>query len=213
MFGVMQHPPYLQPRQVLRLARFIAGRHHWRCNAGETRAAWILLYQAVVLSGLDAYAATTCRGRLMTVWTSTYHRRHTHLVRTKTQLVIVVLAVYGIYSTVLGLMMILSPGFFFDTVGGFGPRNNHYIFDVAAFELPLGLLYLAAIKWPGWRTPTLALATLHYGLHAISHLIDINRANTAWIGVCDFVVIAVGTAIHAVALWLSTQPQPDVALR
>lgn len=116
-----------------------------------------------------------------------------------------VLLVYGIYSTLLGLTMIFAPGFFFDTVGGFGARNEHYIFDTAAFELLLGLLYLAAIRWPGWRVPVLAFATLHYLLHAISHLIDIDNANTDWVGVFDFVVIAIGTVIHAVALWFSIQ--------
>jgi len=48
-------------------------------------------------------------------------------------------------------------------------------------------------------------ATLHYVVHAISHLIDINNANTHWVGVFDFVVIAIGTAIHAIALWFSVR--------
>ncbi|MGB8503475.1 hypothetical protein, partial [Mycobacterium sp.] len=107
--------------------------------------------------------------------------------RSKSTVVVTVLLVYGIYSTLLGLVMIVAPGFFFDTVGGFGPRNGHYIFDTAAFELPLGLLYLAAIRWPSWRVPVLAFATAHYVLHAISHLIDVNTANIHWVGVFDFV--------------------------
>jgi hypothetical protein len=127
--------------------------------------------------------------------------------RSKTAVVVTVLLVYGIYSTALGLVMIFAPAFFFDTVGGFGVRNGHYIADVAAFELPLGLLYLAAIKWPSWRVPALVFATLHYVLHAISHMTDINNAIPHWVGVFDFVVIAIGTAIHAVALWFSVQLQ------
>lgn len=125
--------------------------------------------------------------------------------RSKSAVVVTVLLVYGIYSTLLGLAMIVAPGFFFDTVGGFGARNDHYIFDTAAFELPLGLSYLAAIRWPGWRVPVLAFATLHYVLHAISHLIDLATANMYWVGVFDFVVIAIGTLIHSVALWFSVQ--------
>jgi hypothetical protein len=124
-------------------------------------------------------------------------------VKFKSRIVVAVLLIYGIYSTVLGLVMLGAPGFFFDTVGGFGIRNGHYIFDVAAFELPLGLTYLAAIKWPRWRLPTLAFATAHYVLHAVSHLIDIGNANTPWIGVFDFVAIAVGTAVHGIALWFT----------
>ena len=125
--------------------------------------------------------------------------------RSKSTVVVTVLLVYGIYSTLLGLVMIVAPGFFFDTVGGFGPRNGHYVFDTAAFELPLGLLYLAAIRWPSWRVPVLAFATAHYVMHAISHLIDVNTANIHWVGVFDFVVIVVGLVIHALALWFSVQ--------
>jgi hypothetical protein len=114
-----------------------------------------------------------------------------------------VLVIYGIYSTVLGLVMLFAPGFLFDTVGGFGVRNDHYIFDLAGFELPLGLMYLAAIRWPGWRVPTLAFATAHYVLHAVSHLIDIGNATPPWVGVFDFIAIAVGLLVHAIAWWFS----------
>jgi hypothetical protein len=131
--------------------------------------------------------------------------------RSKATVVVAVLLIYGLYSTLLGLVMIFVPGFFFGTVGGFGPRNGHYIFDLAAFELPLGLLYLAAIRWPGWRAPTLAFATIHYVLHAISHLIDIDNANRPWVGTFDFLVIAIGIAIHALAWWFSVQLRVDLS--
>jgi hypothetical protein len=124
-------------------------------------------------------------------------------IRFKSRVVVAVLVIYGIYSTVLGLVMLFAPGFFFETVGGFGVRNSHYIFDLAGFELPLGLMYLAAIRYPAWRVPTLAFATAHYVLHAISHLIDIDNATTAWVGVFDFVAIAVGLLVHAIAWWFS----------
>jgi hypothetical protein len=60
-------------------------------------------------------------------------------IRFKSRTVVAVLVIYGIYSTVGGLVMLLfAPGFLFDTIGGFGVRNGHYIFDLASFELPLG---------------------------------------------------------------------------
>lgn len=123
--------------------------------------------------------------------------------RFKTRIVVAVLWIYGIYSTVLGVVMIGAQDFFFATVGGFGVRNSHYIFDLAGFELPLGLMYLAAIRWPSWRVPTLTFATAHYVLHSVSHLVDIGNASTPWIGVFDFVAIAVGTVAHAIALWFA----------
>ena len=118
----------------------------------------------------------------------------------KTRIVVAVLWIYGVYSTVVGTVMLVAPGFLFDTVGGFGVFNAHYVFDLGGFELPLGLMYFAAIRWPGWRVPTLAFATAHYVLHSVSHLIDIGNAVVPWVGVFVFVAVAMGTVAHAIAL-------------
>ena len=83
---------------------------------------------------------------------------------------------FGMYSVLIGLFMFVAPGTFFDTLGNFGARNDHYIFDNATFEFPLGLMMLAAVRWPSWRVPALAFATLHWGLHALSHIIDPHHA-------------------------------------
>src|SRR5258708_2178862 len=91
--------------------------------------------------------------------------------RTRVRYIEVTLIVFGVYSVLLGLFMFVAPGTFFDTLGNFGARNDHYIFDNAAFEFPLGLMMLAAIRWPSWRVPALAFAPLHWGLHALSHLV------------------------------------------
>jgi hypothetical protein len=82
----------------------------------------------------------------------------------------------------LGLFMLLAPGEFFVTLGAFGPRNDHYIFDNASFELPLGLLLLAAVRWRSWRVPALSFATAHWALHALSHFVDTNHADGQIVG-------------------------------
>jgi hypothetical protein len=112
----------------------------------------------------------------------------------------VILVVFGIYSIALGLFMILSPGVFFDTLGAFGARNDHYTFDNASFELPLGLLLLAAVRWRAWRVPSLAFATAHWGLHALSHILDTNHRVGAWVGYLEFAGLAVSTVLLAIAL-------------
>jgi hypothetical protein len=76
---------------------------------------------------------------------------------TRSRYVDIMLVVYGIYSVAVGVFMALGPVAFFDTLGAFGARNTHYIFDNASFELPLGLLLLAAMRWSTWRVPALAL--------------------------------------------------------
>jgi hypothetical protein len=92
--------------------------------------------------------------------------------RTRAGFVEVTLIVFGLYALTIGLFMLFAPGAFFDTLGTFGVRNDHYIFDNATFEIPQGLMLLAAIRWPSWRVPALSFATLHWALHALSHTID-----------------------------------------
>lgn len=112
----------------------------------------------------------------------------------------VVLAVFGVYSVAVGLFMLLAPGTFFDTLGAFGTRNDHYILDNASFELPLGLMMLAALKWPRWQVPALAFATGHWALHSLSHLIDTNHAAGTWVGWLEAAGLVLTTALLAIAL-------------
>jgi hypothetical protein len=78
--------------------------------------------------------------------------------RTRARYVEVILIVFGVYSVLLAVFMFVAPGTFFDTLGNFGARNDHYIFDNATFEFPLGLMMLAAARWSSWRVPALAFA-------------------------------------------------------
>jgi hypothetical protein len=121
----------------------------------------------------------------------------------RSRFVDIVLIVFGVYSVVLGLFMMVAPGPFFDTVGSFGVRNDHYIFDNATFELPLGLLLLAAIRWPSWRVPALAFATVHWGLHALSHGLDPHHAAGITVGLLEFGGLVLATAWLAIALHYS----------
>lgn len=120
--------------------------------------------------------------------------------RTRARYVEVTLIVFGVYCLLIGLFMIVAPGTFYDTLGNFGVRNDHYIFDVAAFELPLGLMLLAAVKWQTWRVPALAFATVHWGLHALSHIIDPHHAAGDAIGWLEAGGLVGTTALLAIAL-------------
>jgi hypothetical protein len=120
--------------------------------------------------------------------------------RARARYVEVTLIVFGVYSVLVGLFMLVAPGTFFDTLGNFGARNDHYIFDNASFELPLGLMMLAAARWRAWRIPALAFATLHWGLHALSHIIDPHHAAGDSIGWLEAAGLVVTTALLAIAL-------------
>jgi hypothetical protein len=129
--------------------------------------------------------------------------------RTRSRFVTAVLFAFGSYSVLIGLFMMVSPGVFFDTLGSFGVRNDHYIFDNATFELPLGLLLLAAARWPSWRIPALAFATTHWGLHAMSHGIDPHHADGTAVGWLEFAGLVVATALLAIALRYSVNDRPS----
>jgi hypothetical protein len=119
--------------------------------------------------------------------------------RTRADLVQVTLIVFGVYALGLGLFMVFFPGTFFDTLGTFGVRNNHYIFDNATFEIPQGLLLLAAVRRMSWRVPALAFATTHWALHSVSHIVDPHHGAGDLIGWLEAGGLVATTVILAVA--------------
>jgi hypothetical protein len=102
----------------------------------------------------------------------------------------------------LGLLLWLTPGFFYDEIGPFGPRNDHYMADVATFYLALGAAAFVAVRRQSWRVPVLALALVQYGLHSLNHLIDIGESEPSWIGPADFVSLTLGAVLVA---WMLKQ--------
>ena len=107
------------------------------------------------------------------------------------------LVVFGITQLALGLFLALAPGTFFDAIGPFGTRNDHYMRDLATFYIALGVAGLVAVRRPGWRVPVLALATIEFVLHAINHLADIGEADPKWNGPATFALVAASTALLA----------------
>ena len=120
--------------------------------------------------------------------------------RTRAGIVELSLVVFGVYALGIGLFMVFFPGTFFDTLGTFGVRNDHYIFDNATFEVPQGLLLLAAVRRVSWRVPALTFATLHWALHAISHIIDPHHGAGDFIGWLEAGGLVATTVILAMAL-------------
>ncbi len=106
------------------------------------------------------------------------------------------LGVLGVSEVLLGLWMVLAPRSFFDSIGGFGAYNPHYMRDVATFELAIGLVALLAIRRPSWWPATLAVAAVQFGLHAVNHIADAGRAEELAAGIFDAV------SLTAVALLL-----------
>lgn len=105
------------------------------------------------------------------------------------------LLLFGLSSLALGLLMIVAPGAFFTLVGPYGVRNDHFIHDTASFQIALAVLLLVALRCRSWRVPALVANAIQWGLHTISHLLDIDDATPGWLGYFDFVALAAGTAV------------------
>ena len=97
-----------------------------------------------------------------------------------------ILLVIAVYHLALGAFMFFAPGAFYDSLGKFPPRNDHYTKDVATFYIALGVAFYASVRLRSWRTPLLAFTALEYGLHALNHLIDVNDAASDFTGWFDF---------------------------
>ena len=103
-----------------------------------------------------------------------------------------ILVLVGITHVGLFAWMAFDPSGFFDAIGDFGPRNDHYIRDAAMFPLAMGAGFLGAAVRPRWRAPVLAVAAVWYIAHAVNHLIDINDSGA---GTFDFVSLLVSAIL------------------
>ena len=112
------------------------------------------------------------------------------------------LIVFAAGQLVLGLLPWLTPGFFYDEIGPYPPRNDHYMADLATFYLALGAVALASVSRERWRIPVLTLALVQYGLHSLNHLIDIGDSHPGWLGPANFVSLLLTTVLLG---WMLTR--------
>ena len=112
------------------------------------------------------------------------------------------LLVFAAVQLVLGVLLWLAPGFFFDQIGPYGVRNDHYMADLATWYLALGAALLVAVRRPSWRVPVIAVALAQYALHSLNHLIDIGESDPSWIGPADFVSLTLAAVLLA---WMLRQ--------
>jgi hypothetical protein len=105
------------------------------------------------------------------------------------------LLAFALGQLVLGLLLWLTPGFFYESIGPYGPRNDHYMGDVASWYLALGAVALVALRRESWRVPVLAFAFIQYALHSVNHLIDVGEAHPSWLGPANFISLVVTTLL------------------
>jgi uncharacterized protein DUF4345 len=100
-------------------------------------------------------------------------------------------------QAVIGLAQVLAPGSFYDAIANFGPRNDHFLRDVASYYLASAVALAVAARQPSWRAPVLALVGVQYLLHAIGHVADAGDADPSWVGPFDVATLAIGVLLIA----------------
>jgi hypothetical protein len=108
----------------------------------------------------------------------------------------------------LGTWMVVSPGSFAERVAPFGARNDHLLRDMASWELALAALAAVAVARPAWRAPVVALALVHFALHAVNHLVDVGEADPGWVGPADLALLALGAAGPRRGCWRACSGGP-----
>ena len=117
------------------------------------------------------------------------------------------LIAFGLLNVVTGLGLAFAPGAFFESVGPYGVRNDHYMGDLATYYVALGGALLVAARWRSWRVPVLAIALTQGLLHAFNHLIDIDEARPAWIGPSNLISLTVLGALLLLLLVAAVRRQ------
>ena len=102
--------------------------------------------------------------------------------RSRLDLVDAVLLTVAAGQVLAGLLAFLTPRVFYDQVGPFPPENAHFVKDLGSWQVPLGLAALAAVRRPAWRVPMLGILAVHFAMHLVSHVVDVDRSEPAWQG-------------------------------
>ena len=83
-----------------------------------------------------------------------------------------VLVIAGLLTVASALAELFAPPWFFDNIGPYPPYNRHYLGDLGAFVLPLGIGLLIAARDPIRHVALIALAAIGNLVHAANHAFD-----------------------------------------
>lgn len=120
--------------------------------------------------------------------------------RSEARVAQVVVAVSGGFYALTGLALLFAPVWFFDVIGHFPPFNRHYLGDLGAFTLALGVGLLLAAREPRRHRLLIGAAALASLVHLGNHLYD-DWLGNAW-SVSHFFIETLPLALIAVALAL-----------
>lgn len=126
--------------------------------------------------------------------------------RARTDVTTTVLYVVAAAQLLPGLLAFLAPGAFYDLLAPYPPENEHLSKDLGAWQIGLGAAALIAARRPAWRVPMLGVLALQYGLHTVSHAIDVSGSDPAWNGPAVLVLQALATLVLLALLMKERRP-------
>jgi hypothetical protein len=105
------------------------------------------------------------------------------------------LLLFAAVQLAIGALLWLTPGFFFEEIGPYGARNDHYMADLATWYLADGAALLVAVRRVPWRVPVLFVTAAQYALHSLNHLLDVGEADPGWLGPVNFASLLLATVL------------------
>jgi hypothetical protein len=105
------------------------------------------------------------------------------------------LIAFAVVQVVVGALLWLAPGFFFEEIGPYGVRNDHYMGDLATWYLASGAALAVSVRREAWRLPVLFLVAVQYALHSLNHLIDVGETDPGWLGPANLVSLGLATLL------------------
>jgi hypothetical protein len=116
----------------------------------------------------------------------------------------IALALAGVFTIASAVAELVAPSWFFETIGPYPPYNRHYIGDLGAFVLPLGIGLLLAARDPLRYRALVVLAAIGNLAHAANHLVDALPPVQLPRATLDAISLgAVGLVLAAIAVALS----------
>ena len=80
--------------------------------------------------------------------------------------------VAGLNYVLTGLALLMAPTWFFENIGPFGLFNRHYLGDLGAFLLPMGIGLLVAARQSRQQLLLIAVVAAGNIIHASNHIYD-----------------------------------------
>ena len=125
---------------------------------------------------------------------------------TANRIVTVVLVLGGLFFLGPGVWALLDPDSFYRELAPFEPYNRHFVHDIGAFQIGIGVALVLAAWWSDAKLIVLTGAASGAAAHLVSHIVDSDHGgNDTDIPV--FAIVAAVLLVTAAARWISARAQ------